>query len=138
MSVVKGKRKENDLQVIKELRELASHTIKCCGNESVFPKSKRWLYTQRITNEAIDALSCAVRANSIRVSEDDEDNTYRYRYMQQVEANAHLESLEVLLSFAYEILPVEGKRIEYWVGLIVSARTKLQAWIRADRKRYKK
>ena len=86
MSVVKGKRKENDLQVIKELRELASHTIKCCGNESVFPKSKRWLYTQRITNEAIDALSCAVRANSIRVSEGDEDTCRQS--MQSYMANA--------------------------------------------------
>lgn len=137
MSVVSGKRKENDLQVIRCLRELAIHTITCC-NESVFPKSKRWLYTQRITNEAVDALLCAVRANSVRVPEDDDGSILRYRYLQQVQANAHLEGLEVLLSLAYELIKIKGSRIDYWVGLIVEARKKLQAWINSDRKRYKK
>ena len=138
MSVVSGKRKENDLQVIRCLRELAIHTITCCCNESVFPKSKRWLYTQRITNEAVDALLCTVRANSVRVPEDDDGSILRYRYLQQVQANAHLEGLEVLLSLAYELIKIKGSRIDYWVGLIVEARKKLKAWINSDRKRYKK
>lgn len=138
MSVVVGKRKENDLQVIRQLRALAVHTIICCCNESVFPKSKRWLYTRRITNEAIDALLCAVRANSVKVPDDDDGSIYRYRRMQQIEANAHLDGLEVLISLAYELVKIEGRRVDYWAGLIVEARNKLHAWIRSDKKRYSK
>lgn len=138
MSVVRGKRNENELQVIRCLRDLAIHTIVCCCNESVFPKSKRWLYTQRLTNEAVDALLCAVRANSVKVPDDDDGTIYRYRQLQQVQANAHLEGLEVLLSLAYELVKIEGRRVDYWAGLIVDARKKLQGWINSDRKRYKK
>lgn len=139
MSVIKSKRNPNthyDLQVLNDLRELAIHTIVCCKNESVFPKSCRWIYTRRLTDEAIDALLCAVKANSIKISEDDNENLYKYRYSQQIQSFAHLESLKVLLDLAYDLVKIEGRRVDYWAGLIVDARKKLQAWIRSDKKRY--
>lgn len=134
MSVPTGKRQEGDMQVIRELTELARYTVTACKNESVFPKSSRWLLTQKIVNEAIDALSCATRANAVKV---DYKPDFEYRHAQQREAHSHLEALLTLLNVAYTVVQIEGRRIDYWTGLIVSADTKLKKWIRSDKVRYK-
>lgn len=134
MSVPVGKREEGKLQVLLEAQQLASYTLHICKNEKVFPKSYRWLLTQKIVNEALDVMSCVRRANAVRV---ESRQDYLYRHQQQVEAHAHIEALLGLIDLAYAALSIDGKRIEYWTGLAISADNTLRKWTSAYKTRYK-
>ena len=94
ISVVTGKRQEGTLQVLILARQLAVYTVKISKNENVFPKSYRWILTQKIVNEAVDALNCIRRANATalpteKMSEDIAKDNIQYRYNQQRSAYAH-------------------------------------------------
>lgn len=134
MSVRKGDRGEGTLQVLNDCRILASYTIQICRNEKVFPKSQRWIMSQRIVNECVDAMTCIRRANSVMVytSED-----FKYRRVQQVEAHAHLDALLSLIDLAFTSFDIEARKIEYWTGLALSTDDKLKSWMKADKQRYK-
>ena len=56
MSVRKGDRTQGKLEVLNLAMNLCTHTLQLCRNEKYFPKSQRWLLTQKIANEAVDAL----------------------------------------------------------------------------------
>ena len=77
-----------------------------------------------------------LKKKSEKSSQINNEDLYKYRYSQQIQSFAHLESLKVLLDLAYDLVKIEGRRVDYWAGLIVDARKKLQAWIRSDKKRY--
>lgn len=136
MSVRVGQRREGNLQVLRLTRELAKYTLSICKNEKAFPKSYRWLLTQRIVNEAVDSLGCVKRANSIRNIDTVAD--YNYRFQQQKEAHAHIEALLSYMDLAYEVIKIDDKRMEYWTGLAVDADNKIQSWTQAFKRDHKK
>ena len=53
-------------------------------------------------------------------------------------AYASCESLLSLLQIVYEQDNVEGRRIEYWTGLVLDVEKLLQAWTQSDWRRYTK
>lgn len=134
MSVPKGDRGEGTLQVLNECRVLTQYTIEICRNEKVFPKSHRWIMTQRIVTECINAMTCIRRANAVLVQTEAD---YMYRRQQQVEAHSHLDALLSLMDVAFVVFSIEAKRIEYWTGLVLSCDDKLKAWMKSDKQRYK-
>lgn len=128
------------MQVLQLSRELTIYTIKICKNEKVFPKSYRWILTQQIVNEAVEAMNCIRRANSTRLPDgkmqkDVASDNARYRLRQQSEAYSHLEALLGMMDIAYGALPISGDRMEYWTGLVVGVEEKLKAWVKSDKKR---
>ena len=132
MSVRTGDRKEGKLDVLRLATELCAYTLGLCKNEKVFPKSNRWILTQKISNECVDALACIRRANATLITGGEEGkDLFRYRYMQQAEAHAHLGALYALADIAYAMCPV-GDRISHWVKLIAETDDKLKAWMRAN------
>lgn len=135
MSVPVGKRGEGKLEVLNDCRILSEYTLRACKNEKVFPKSNRWIITQRLVNECIDAVTCIRRANATLVQTRAD---YEYRRSEQVKAHAHLEALLTLLDLSYNVLDLESRRVEHWTGLIINTEERLKAWAKSDRERYKK
>ena len=114
--------------------------MKICKNEKIFPKSNRWLLTQPIVNETVNAMNCIRRANATplpneKTPEDIAKDNIRYRYNQQRSAYAHYEALLGMMDVAYAIMPIGGERMEYWTGLVIQTEEKLKAWQKSDKKR---
>jgi hypothetical protein len=137
MSVPVGKRKPTTLKVLDDVRILSRHTVQKCKNERIFPKRNRWILTQPIVNECLQATACIRRANATFVHPGNEDE-YNYRHMQQVEAHAHLNALYDLLDIAYDVLDElhEDESIYYWTGLIYAADSSLKNWMESDTQRF--
>lgn len=135
MSVRKGERTEGNLQVLNLSMNLAKYTLQICSNEKVFPKKQRWVTTQKLVNECIDAVSCIRRANSVFVKTTED---YLYRRSQQIEARAHLSALLTLIDLSYQAFSIESHRIEYWTGLVYDTEEKLRAWTNSDWTRFGK
>lgn len=137
MSVRKGERSEGKLQVLKLSADLCVYTLKLCKNETIFPKSQRWLLTSKIANEAVDVMSCVRRANSVLLAASPTlESDYAYRHSQQVEAHSHIGALYSLMDIAYQMNGIEEHRIEYWTQLAMETDEKLKAWMRSDKERY--
>lgn len=141
MSVVKGKREQGKLQVLELAMTLSAYTLNICKNEKVFPKSYRWLLTQKIVNETIEAQNCIRRANAIRLPQENTEfgrKSYEYRLTQQNAAYAHYEALLGMIDLAFNALSISSDRVEYWTGCVVEVEDKLRAWAKADKKRVSK
>ena len=133
MSVRKGDRGEGKLQVLNKARELKKYSLGIVRSEKHFPKSTRWLYASPIAEEIREACICIRHANSVYVSSEDE---YRYRRMEQTKAHAHLDALLDLIDDAYDAGYIDGRRVDFWTGLILQTDDLLKAWIKSDREKY--
>ena len=116
MSVVSGKRDQGRLKVLDRAYELSKYTLSIVRNEKVFPKSYRWLLSQKIVDETVEALGCIKRANSTKVQC---YRDYEYRHNQQIQAYAHLEALLTYIDLAFNVLNISADRVEYWTGLVL-------------------
>ena len=137
MSVRKGDRTQGKLEVLKLATNLCTYTMQLCRNEKIFPKSQRWLLTQRIMNEALDGMTCIRRANATSVGDGQTaaDN-FRYRHSQQVEAHAHYGALYSLADLAYSMGYIDSDRAEHWAEMISDTDEKLKAWTRSNQNDY--
>lgn len=133
MSVVTGKRTQGKLRVLNDSAEVVRYTLSAVKNEKVFPKSYRWLLSQKIADEAVDSYACIRRANAVNVKN---AKDYEYRRDQQLRAYAHLEALLGLVDVAFNVLSIEVRRIEYWTELILKTENSLKNWGRSDKNRY--
>ena len=133
MSVRTYDRTQGKLEVLDKCRVLIEHSIPILKNENLFPKRDRWILTKPIIDELIGALTCIRRANSTFVLTDAD---YKYRRQNQVEAHARLGAALSLIDIAFNVLNLEGRRVEYWVGLILETDDKLKSWMKSDRERY--
>jgi hypothetical protein len=133
MSVVTGKRTQGKLRVLNDSAEVVRYTLSAVKNEKVFPKSYRWLLSQKIADEAVDSYACIRRANAVNVKN---ARDYEYRRDQQLRAYAHLEALLGLVDVAFNVLNIEVRRIEYWTELILKTENSLKNWGRSDKNRY--
>lgn len=137
MSVRKGDRQQGKLEVLNLAMNLCTHTLQLCKNEKLFPKSQRWLLTQKIANEATEALACIRRANATLVDGEDIDLRHKYRSSQQIEAHGHLGALYSLVDVAYNMnSEIDGDRVAYWTSLIMDTDEKLKAWMRSNNNDY--
>lgn len=133
MSVRKGDRTQGRLEVLDLAMKLCVHTLTLCKSEELFPKSQRWILTQKIANEAVDALACIRRANATLVDGINIDERHNYRSRQQTEAHAHLGALYALVDIAYNMNKgIDGNRVANWTQMIVDTDDRLKAWMRAN------
>lgn len=134
MSVPLSKRGESKLEVLTQAGKLAGHTIKICSNEKNFPKRYRWCITSKIVDTAIEIVKLLNVANSIYVTN---KGTYAMRNKLQLKALAETYALTTLMQIAHETFGIEGKKMDYWTGLIVKERGLIRAWKKSDDERYK-
>ena len=114
MSVRKGDRGEEKLQVLNKARELKQYSLGLIKSEKNFPKSTRWLYASPIVEEVRSACVCIRHANSVYVTNDEE---YKYRRMEQVKAHANLDALLDLIDDAYDAGYISGKQVRALDGV---------------------
>lgn len=135
MSVLKSKRGESKLAVITKACDLATHTVKICSNEKVFPKRYRWCITSKIVETALDIHANAIKANSIYVVLPED---YALRKQFQNKALSQTYSLLSLMDIAYNTFDIESGKIEYWTGLVLETQTLIRKWRNSDAERYNK
>lgn len=137
MSVPVSKRSQSTLKVLDAARILSRHTVQKCKNERLFPKRNRWVLTQRIVSECLDAQMCIRHANATPLVPGNAI-AYQYRYAQQIEAHAHLDAMYDLLDIAFATLDeLRGdESFDYWSGLIQDTDDLLKRWVESDKKRY--
>lgn len=117
MSVRQGERSQQHFEYLNQAKTLTLYTIQICSNEKIFPKSQRWVLSQRIINETLDILSNVRKADSIPKEESKENRDFIKYHL--VEARAHLNVLLGLMDIAYIRYHIDSNRIEYWTGLCV-------------------
>lgn len=126
MSVRSGDRTQGKLEVLNLAMNLCTYTLRLCKNEKYFPKSQRWLFTNKVANEAVDALTCIRKANATLV--DGSEELYRLRSNYQAEAHAHLGALYALIDIAYNLgTGLSSDQIMHWTELIRDTDEKLKA-----------
>lgn len=133
MSVPKTKRGTSKLKVITESRRLAAYTLKITQSEKNFPKRYRSFVKDEIVTVATDISKHIYKANSIRVTTEDD---YARRRASQQEA---IDLTYVLLNnigIWHMVNRIEGNRIDYWSGLIMEVQRLLRSWKDADFQRY--
>lgn len=134
MSVRSGDRTQGKLEVLNKAMDLCTHTLRLCKNEKYFPKSQRWLFTSKLANEAVDALTCIRKANATLLGGDEDYSKLRKCY--QAEAHAHLGALYALIDVAFNMCDGLGPdQVKYWTELVRDTDDKLKAWIRSDKAR---
>lgn len=128
MSVRKYERKQGHLEVLTRANILAQYTLRICTNDKIFPKKARWMMSNRIVNEALDAFGCIKRANALPLF-------HKERSELQAEAKSHLECLLSYMDLAYDVYNIPTRKIAYWTELVVMTEDKLKHWVESDRKR---
>ncbi|MBQ0112134.1 MAG: hypothetical protein KBT03_03300 [Bacteroidales bacterium] len=129
MSVRVSERNNGKLMVLDKMSKLAVYTIHTLKKEKIIPKGYRWLISEKIANECLEAQCCMKRANSIYPKTASKE-LLNYRIMQQNEAYAHLEALLMLIDNAYNLFEIEDRIIHFWVGLVVETENLLKGWIK--------
>lgn len=135
MSVPEGKRTESKLAVQTKSKALALYTVTICGNEKIFPKRDRWVVTNRIVSTALTIMEEVDVANDIYVST---KGDFELRRKSQTIALSSTAKLLGLMELAYIKYGIEGKRIQYWTGLVLEVRELVKKWRKSDKDRYGK
>lgn len=145
MSVVKGKRGENKLEVLGYAAKAAVETIRYVKKEKLFPRRERWILAVPIALLAIAAYVCARMANA-RYIEDATDPTKAELRKADVEYRLHLEKIAHgcyqaqlgLMDIAYDLREgVDSHTVEVWTGYVLDADTALLKWIKSEKSRAK-
>lgn len=134
MSVPKSKRGHSDLEVVTKANELATYTIHICSNEKCFPKRYRWCITAKLVDAAIDISRYINMANSVYVGNDIE--MFKLRKAYQTKGLVCTYSLLSMMDIAYQTFGIEGSRMDYWTGLVITVQNLLRNWKKSDDKRY--
>lgn len=134
MSVPKSKRGHSDLEVVTKANELATYTIHICSNEKCFPKRYRWCITAKLVDAAIDISRYIIMANSVYVGNDIE--MFKLRKVYQTKGLAATYSLLSMMDVAYRTFGIEGSRMDYWTGIVITVQNLIRNWKKSDERRY--
>lgn len=115
---------------------LATHTIMCCANPSIFLPEHKDVLTDKIVAAAIEIVTCIGEANDIRNDRTDEE--FQERLKLERRAIYKLKSLPRMLSLAKKLNPEKfrKKKLTYWIGLVEMVRKKTVNWNRSDELAY--
>lgn len=134
MSVRKGDREESDLKLIDASKDLLSYTYDRTKDKNIFSKSDRWPLAKEMFNCALQARTCIVRANDIKVETTEEAKD---RLELEKLALGYLGTLETLIDLCNIKGKISDDRADYWTGLVVATLKPLKGLLKTDRKRYK-
>lgn len=115
--------------------ELARYSIKACYNEKIFPKRSRRALANRIVDSVVLIHNNVYKANNTYVVTQDDAE---YRLNLQKEAIREINELPPTIELAYYLYNINGRKIDYWVGLILEEMELLKKWHKSDKERFKK
>lgn len=140
MSVLKSRRHVSNLNVLNAAFTLTDYTLDKITTIDKFPKSTRWIYGYKMSDLCLEISSNIKRANAVHVDEKYGD------VRKQLQERLHLQSVaggacEALIEYierAYVHLPLSGREVDHWVGLVIDVEKKLEAWRKSDIESFKK
>lgn len=133
MAVPESKRGEGKFVVLVKAEALARYTIQITANEKIFLPTYQRALTDDIVNQAKNAFTKAMTANSIKViSREDWDR----RRNLQTEAIECCNTLLALIQLSHRVFHLKYSRIRHWGGLTLDVRNSLRAWLVKDTYRY--
>lgn len=134
MSVNKNQRKEGELQVNTDARNLCIYTLRITANPKTFPVSQA-SYVEKLRNTSIEICTLCWKANNIRV--DGNEDRYNRRLELQNRAIDECNSMCVLIEIAKPLFHLSSKRVCYWMKLVTELRTLIRKWRNSDKQRLK-
>lgn len=144
MSVPKSEQNEADTEFVRTARELYLYTIRKCVN---FPKRYTFYVSQQMARTASHVYEYVVCANSI-YPVNAADAALRRQYLQmahselralvsQIEAAVELFGLRHDGSPYGEMSDEEGRKADYWMGLVQQEIRLVKGVIKRDTQRFK-
>ena len=128
-----GDRSEGKLTAIDASRLLVEYTYDRVHDKTL-PKNNRWLMSKTIWDEASNARSKLLRANSIRV-ENYEDAVERLLLLKEV--IGHLDALIADIDTLHIKGIISDNRSEYWTRLATDMQNLVNGMLKANRRSYK-
>ena len=109
------------------------HTIKILRNESVCPKSARWLGADEIISIAQRLHTVVHLANNIKVTNIEEKER---RHALQTEGYALMMTLGEKMTFCSKIYSIDADKLSTWLEYKGKSQWWLNGWMKSDEKRY--
>lgn len=134
MSVRKGERNKNKLEVLNAYVAYTDYVISMCANDKIIPKSKRFIYAYKIIDECIEAEGYITAANEIRYIRYPIDYELRREY--QLRALSSVGKINRWLDRAYVYHHIPGNKIDFSQHLLEPLLELLNGWIKSDEETY--
>lgn len=135
MSVPKTKRSKSRLAIVTKSIQLATYTVQICSNEKHFPKRYRWCITSKIVENALEINKYILMANATKTGKTTLKDDLKIRCHYWSIAWSSTCSMLSLMEIAYNAFGIDGKRMEYWTGLVVQLQDLIKKHKHADQQR---
>ena len=134
MSVRKGDQSKGELQVLEKMKDLLRYTHGRIRDNSIFPKSERWILEKSIWDATASAHSHIIRANGIRV---ENKSDAEERILHEKLAIGCLDELIALLDTCHVLNLISDDRASFWTSLATDTQILVKGWLKSDRDRYR-
>ena len=131
MSVPKGKRSENKLEVFQKARKLVNYTCTICKNEKTFPSIYEDI-TKKVVNDAWLVFSLSWQANQVYIGQGCTPDARLRRRNLQNQAIELCESLLNQIEVLSKLVKRPEKKTMYWGHLVIEELQLLRRWRDSD------
>ena len=130
--------KDVETPLMKAAKQLSVELRRKLCQEKCFPKRTQWMYGKPMCDMLTAYRAALSDANKPKVEYDGQvfPEMRRRRYVMQQIALGKLDALDILLNEAVEVLCIDPDKMANVFGLIHQNYVYINAWIKADAKRY--
>lgn len=135
MSVVKSKQGTPKFDLFDKTSRMAAHTLKITMNPNVFDQDAAKEVIQEIRTAAIRIHILCWRANDIKVPEKNNRKQLERRMELEYYALKYCTDLKGLINLAKPLYHLSGRKVKYWMKLVLEVQDGIRAWRESERKR---
>lgn len=135
MSVVKSKQGSNKFNLFDKTSRMAAHTLRITKNPNVFDPDIAREMIGEIRTAAVRIHILCWRANDIKVPEKDNRKQIEARMDLQYQALRYCTDLKALINLAKPTYHLPGKKVKYWMKLVLEVQNLITNWRDSERKR---
>ena len=135
MSVVKSKQGTPKFDLFDKTSRMAAHTLKITMNPNVFDQDAAREVIGEIRTAAIRIHILCWRANDIKVPEENNRKQLERRMELEYYALKYCTDLKGLINLAKPLYHLSGRKVKYWMKLVLEVQDGIRAWRESERKR---
>ena len=135
MSVVKPKQGTPKFDLFDKTSRMAAHTLKITMNPNVFDQDAAREVIGEIRTAAIRIHILCWRANDIKVPEENNRKQLERRMELEYYALKYCTDLKGLINLAKPLYHLSGRKVKYWMKLVLEVQDGIRAWRESERKR---
>lgn len=135
MSVVKSKQGTPKFDLFDKTSRMAAHTLKITMNPNVFDQDAAREVIEEIRTAAIRIHILCWRANDIKVPEENNRKQLERRMELEYYALKYCTDLKGLINLAKPLYHLSGRKVKYWMKLVLEVQDGIRAWRESERKR---